>query len=106
MSRSQGYRTIPAERLTPAYPPRSAGTRSELIGITVHLEKRAFETAQKIGAHESPPATKLYDRTDGQLTIDEIQKISVRENGGSHGKLQRSLDSTVPYDSSREEFLL
>ena len=36
-----------------------------------------LETAQKIAAHESPRKTKLYDRTDDQLTLDEIEKISV-----------------------------
>ena len=47
-------------------------------GITVYLEKNGtLETAQKIAAHESPRTTKLYDRTDDQLTRDEIEKISV-----------------------------
>jgi len=47
-------------------------------GITVYLEnKETLETAQKIAAHESPRTTKLYDRTDDQLTVDEIEKISV-----------------------------
>jgi hypothetical protein len=41
--------------------------------ITVYLENnRTLETAQKIAAHESPRTTKLYDRTDDQLTLDEI----------------------------------
>jgi hypothetical protein len=31
----------------------------------------------KIAAHESPRTTKLYDRTEDQLTLDEIEKISV-----------------------------
>jgi integrase/recombinase XerD len=47
-------------------------------GITVYLEnKGTLETAQKIAAHESFRTTKLYDRTDDQLTLDEIEKISV-----------------------------
>ncbi len=47
-------------------------------GITVYLEnKGTLETAQKIAAHELPRTTKLYDRTDDQLTLDEIEKISV-----------------------------
>jgi integrase len=47
-------------------------------GITVYLEnKKTLETAQKIVAHESPRTTKLYDRTDDRLTLDEIEKISV-----------------------------
>jgi hypothetical protein len=47
-------------------------------GITVYLENNGtLETAQKIAAHESPRATKLYDQTDDQLTLDEIEKISI-----------------------------
>ena len=47
-------------------------------GITVYLENNGtLETAQKIAAHESPRTTKLYNRTDDQLTLDEIEKISV-----------------------------
>jgi integrase/recombinase XerD len=47
-------------------------------GITVYLENSGtLETTQKIAAHESPRTTKLYDRTYDQLTLDEIEKISV-----------------------------
>jgi integrase len=47
-------------------------------GITVYLKnKGTLETAQKIAAHESPRTTKLYDRTEDQPTLDEIEKISV-----------------------------
>jgi integrase len=45
-------------------------------GITNYLENGGMlETAQKIAAHESPRTTKLYDRTDDQLTLDEIERI-------------------------------
>jgi hypothetical protein len=46
-------------------------------GYIVYLKKGTLETAEKIAAHESPPTTKLYDRTDDQLTLDQIAKISV-----------------------------
>ncbi len=40
-------------------------------GITVYLENNGtLETAQKMAAHESPRTTKLYDRTDDQLTLE------------------------------------
>jgi len=46
-------------------------------GITNYLEHGGtLETAQKIAAHESPRTTKLYDRRDDQLTLDEIERIS------------------------------
>jgi integrase/recombinase XerD len=47
-------------------------------GITIYLENGGtLETAQKIAAHESPRTTKLYDRTNDQLTLDEIERIAL-----------------------------
>jgi integrase len=47
-------------------------------GITIYLENGGMlETAQKIAAHESPWMTKLYDRTNDQLTLNEIERITV-----------------------------
>ena len=33
--------------------------------------------AQAIAAHESPRTTKLYDRTDDEVTIEDIEKIGI-----------------------------
>ena len=45
-------------------------------GITAYLENGGtIEKAQQIAAHESPKTTKLYDRTDDRLTLDEIKRI-------------------------------
>jgi hypothetical protein len=30
-----------------------------------------------MAAHESPPTTKLYDRTVDEITLDEIERISI-----------------------------
>jgi site-specific recombinase XerC len=47
-------------------------------GITAYLENGGtLEHAQQIAAHESPRTTKLYDRTDDQITLDEIERISI-----------------------------
>lgn len=47
-------------------------------GITAYLENGGtIENAQKIAAHESPRTTKLYDRTNDELTLDEIERISI-----------------------------
>jgi hypothetical protein len=35
------------------------------------------DEAQQIAAHESPRTTKLYDRTQDQLTLDEIERIRI-----------------------------
>ncbi|MEX2140464.1 MAG: tyrosine-type recombinase/integrase [Pirellulales bacterium] len=45
-------------------------------GITAYLENGGtIEKAQQIAAHESPRTTKLYDRTDDHLSLDEIERI-------------------------------
>ena len=47
-------------------------------GITAYLENGGtLEHAQQIAAHESPRTTKLYDRTTDQITLDEIERISI-----------------------------
>lgn len=47
-------------------------------GITNYLENGGtLENAQKMAGHESARTTKLYDRRDNQLTLDEIERISI-----------------------------
>ena len=47
-------------------------------GITAYLENGGtIENAQAIAAHESPRTTKLYDRTNDALTLDEIERIAI-----------------------------
>jgi len=47
-------------------------------GITAYLDNGGtLEKAQQIAAHESARTTKLYDRTDDTLTLDEIEKIAI-----------------------------
>jgi len=47
-------------------------------GITAYLEKGGtLENAQLMAAHESPRTTKLYDRTDDAITLDEVERITI-----------------------------
>ena len=47
-------------------------------GITAFLlNGGALEHAQHVAAHESPRATKLYDRTNDAITFDEIERILI-----------------------------
>ena len=47
-------------------------------GITNYLENGGtLEKAQKMAGHESARTTKLYDRRDDQLTLDEIERVSI-----------------------------
>jgi hypothetical protein len=46
--------------------------------ITAYLENGGnIENAQAIAAHESPRTTKLYDRTGDEITLDEIERITL-----------------------------
>ncbi|AGA31704.1 tyrosine-type recombinase/integrase [Singulisphaera acidiphila] len=47
-------------------------------GITAYLENGGtIEKAQQIANHESPKTTKLYDRTNDQITLDEVERIAI-----------------------------
>ena len=47
-------------------------------GITAYLENGGtLENAQPMAAHESPRTTKLYDRTGDEITLDEVERITV-----------------------------
>jgi integrase/recombinase XerD len=47
-------------------------------GITAYLEKGGtLENAQLMDAHESPRTTKLYDRTGDEITLDEVERITI-----------------------------
>ena len=47
-------------------------------GITAYLENGGtIEHAQQIACHESPKTTKLYDRTNDQITLDEVERILI-----------------------------
>lgn len=47
-------------------------------GITAYLNNGGtVENAQAIAAHESPRTTKLYDRRSDQISLDEIERITL-----------------------------
>jgi site-specific recombinase XerD len=47
-------------------------------GITAYLANGGtIEKAQQIAGHKSPRTTKLYDRTNDELTLDEIERIAI-----------------------------
>jgi hypothetical protein len=35
------------------------------------------DIAQAMAAHESPRTTKLYDRTSDEITLDEVERITI-----------------------------
>jgi integrase/recombinase XerD len=47
-------------------------------GITTYMQNGGtLEHAQQIAAHESPRTTKLYDRTEDQISLDEVERIRI-----------------------------
>ena len=47
-------------------------------GITAYLDNGGvLEHAQSMAAHESPRTTKLYDRTGDEITLDEVDRITI-----------------------------
>jgi integrase len=47
-------------------------------GITAYLDNGGtLEDAQAMAAHESPRATKLYDRPEDEITFDEVERIAI-----------------------------
>ena len=47
-------------------------------GITAYLKNSGtLETAQHIANHESPRTTKLYDRRQDEISLDEVERIAI-----------------------------
>lgn len=78
MSRFDAYRMI-RRRAEEAGISAAIGCHTfRATGITAYLENGGtIEHAQAIAAHESPRTTKLYDRTNDAITLDEIERIVI-----------------------------
>jgi integrase/recombinase XerD len=47
-------------------------------GITAYLKNSGkLEVAQQIANHESPRTTMLYDRRQDEISLDEIERITI-----------------------------
>jgi hypothetical protein len=65
------------------------GTRASARAVDVRILKLCcsisaylsnggtIEKAQQIAAHESPRTTKLYDRTNDETSLDEVERILI-----------------------------
>lgn len=59
-------------------PPTICNHTMRATGITAYLENGGtIENAQAIAAHESPRTTKLYDRRSDQISLSEIERITI-----------------------------
>jgi integrase len=80
MSQSDAWRMI-ARRTRKAKIRTKIGNRSlRATGITEYLRNGGkLDIAQKIAAHESARTTGLYGQRDGQIVVDEVDRILIGE---------------------------
>ncbi len=76
MSRVDAYRMIQRRATKAGMDAAMCNHTFRATGITVFLENGgALETAAQIAAHESTRTTKLYDRRNDQIALEEIERI-------------------------------
>ena len=78
LRRNNAWDMVKRRSLKAGLSPRVTNHTFRATGITAFLENGGtIERAQQIAAHESPKTTKLYDRTADQISLDEIDRISI-----------------------------
>lgn len=78
MSRKDVLQMIKRRAADAELPARTCCHTFRATGITAYLQNAGtLEKAQIIAAHESPRTTKLYDRTNDDITLDEIERIII-----------------------------
>ena len=78
MNRSDVLRMIKRRARQAGLPDRIGCHTFRATGITAYmLNGGTLEHAQQISAHSSPSTTKLYDRTNDQISLDEIERILI-----------------------------
>jgi len=78
MWQQDAYRMIQRRARTANIKTRIGNHTFRATGITAYLRnKGSLETAQHIANHESPRTTKLYDRRQDEISLDEVEKILI-----------------------------
>jgi integrase/recombinase XerD len=78
MTQSDAWRMVQRRAADAGIPTAVCNHTFRATGITVYLDNGgSLENAQAMAAHESLRTTKLYDRTDDQITLDEVEKIGI-----------------------------
>lgn len=78
MTRNDAFRMVKRRAKAAGIPETTCNHTFRATGITAYLDNGGtIENAQAIAAHESPRTTKLYDRTDDEITLDEIERILI-----------------------------
>jgi site-specific recombinase XerD len=78
MNRVDAYRMVRRRTADAGFKVKLGCHVFRATGITAYLEAGGtLENAQAMAAHESPRTTKLYDRTGDEITLDEVERITI-----------------------------
>lgn len=78
MWQQDGYRMIQRRARATGIKTRIGNHTFRATGITAYMKNGGkLETAQQIANHESPRTTKLYDRRQDEISLDEVERIVI-----------------------------
>ena len=78
MWQQDAYRMIQRRAADAGIKTRIGNHTFRATGITAYLKnKGTLEAAQHIANHESPRTTKLYDRRQDEISLDEVERIAI-----------------------------
>jgi integrase/recombinase XerD len=78
MWRQDAYRMLQRRAADAGIKTRTGNHTFRATGITAYLKNNgSLEHAQYLANHESPRTTKLYDRRNEEISLDEVEKISI-----------------------------
>ena len=78
LSQPDAYRIIQRRAKAAGIETKIGNHSFRATGITAYLKNSGkLEVAQQIAAHESPRTTKLYDRRQDEISLDEIERIVI-----------------------------
>jgi integrase len=78
LSQQDAHRIIRRRAKSAGIETRIGNHTFRATGITAYLKNSGkLEIAQQIANHESPRTTKLYDRRHDEISLDEIERITI-----------------------------
>jgi hypothetical protein len=78
MWQQDAYRMVQRQGLIAGLGTRAGNHTSRATGIAAYLKNNGLlEHAQTIANHASPRTTKLYDRRSYEISLDEVEKVSI-----------------------------
>ena len=78
MWQQDAYRMIQRRAADAGIKTRIGNHTFRATGITAYLKNSGkLEVAQHIANHESPRTTKLYDRRQDEISLDEVERIAI-----------------------------